>query len=286
MAILAYLWVATSRIESIPMTKTRQEEIWEAILTLGLDGEDTLDAKTVRRAYATYARQWHPDIATQRGVSEEVANRRMAEGNNASSVLKKAIDDNGGSYKVVIPSNGNTQEDPTPKTSRDDQPCGDYWQTHTTTSHHADSTEQTQDSATSANAKTSVPSDNPANRTNYPAWWQEMLGDIFKSVGGGYPFRMASLPVKILRLLNLSIELFFLYLLVRSAIAHPILTVLIIPILLFEAWVYRGIARIVFQIAELSDGIALALDIALIAGIAYRYGSLIVAVISSAMTQT
>jgi hypothetical protein len=83
------------------MTDEEKKAAWDAACVLGIGEGETIDAKTLRRTYAKYAHEWHPDFAQKRGVSPEKANEMMTKGNSSHSALRRAIDACGGSYTVT-----------------------------------------------------------------------------------------------------------------------------------------------------------------------------------------
>lgn len=237
-----------------------REEIREAALLLGLDEGMQLDMKALRSAYTKFAHEWHPDVATKNGVSAEGANAKMAAGNKAFAMLKKAIEDEGGA--ILIPTEQQARPDPTPAPEPQEyqgpRPEAHEWR--------YDPDEPNPDV-----------SDGAASAHEHRSEWHEAFEDIVQPVNQT-PFWTASVPAKTLRIINLLIEAFFIYLVIESFKSHPVLTPLMFPFLFGITWLYRMVARIVLEIADAFSSVALVLDVAIVAFIWWRYGTLLSAI--------
>ncbi len=284
------------------MTHEEIRELREAAELLGIPEE--YDEEMLRKAYKKYVHDWHPDVATKRGVSPEDANRKMTDGNKAQAVLKRALGKSGQSFR--IPS---MPTEPEPDANRGEPSSRGTAsgtartrtstrgttrnQTHTQTRNYADYDDDDEDDWVYGSGSRGDDEDRGsqekattggATTQGGSTFWQ-MFDDMTEPVSNT-PIKLTSFPVKILRLLLKGFEigavLLVLLLVVESVVPEPgtdygdglvgviflkalsLLPALIVWLggLFVGLWAYREASRLILDFADISDGIATALDVA------------------------
>lgn len=276
-------------------TTVQTKEVRTAARLLELP--DEFDDKALRKAYKEFARSWHPDAAMQRGLSAENANKMMAEGNKAYRLLKQRVTENGGTYRVpnecqdgrasstgysgaASGYGGTTGWRSNPESwdgcwnPYEDGPEPEWHDPSEATYSNGRPTQNSQGSE-QGTQKTSVIGDmfrsirQPLSLITF--WETTFFGKIFRLLVHGfglsalflflYGFADLTLPLDNLTSDGIETALF------QDVLLSPML-IFLLGMALFGVWTYRGVARLLIELADMSRWIALLLDVLLIAGIA------------------